>query len=172
GGLKPVCAIYSTFLQRAFDQIVHDVAIQKLPVVFAIDRAGLVGADGPTHHGTLDIAFMRPIPGMVMMAPKDEAELRQMLYTALRYEDGPSALRFPRGNGVGVNMGEPLRELELGKAEVLRDGADTAILAVGTMVHTALEAADLLAARGLDVGVVNARFIKPLDLDLLAELAS
>lgn len=172
GGLRPVCAIYSTFLQRAFDQIYHDVALQHLPVVFAIDRAGLVGADGPTHHGTLDIAYLRPIPGMWMMAPKDEGELRQMLHTALQREDGPSAIRFPRGSGTGADMTTPLEGLEPGRAEVLREGADTTIVAIGPMVATAMEAAELLAQRGLDVGVVNARWIKPLDRDLIADLAS
>jgi 1-deoxy-D-xylulose-5-phosphate synthase len=171
GGLRPVCAIYSTFLQRAFDQIYHDVAIQHLPVVFALDRGGLVGSDGPTHHGTLDFAYLRPIPEMVVMAPKDEAELRQMLYTALQREDGPSAVRFPRGKGLGVSMKEPLKAIPLGQAEVLREGDDTCIWAIGAMVPNALKAADLLAERGIEATVINARFVKPLDEELLSQMS-
>jgi len=172
GGMRPVCAIYSTFLQRAFDMIVHDVALQHLPVTFVLDRGGLVGADGPTHHGTLDLAYLRPIPGIWVMAPKDEAELRSMLYTGVMRDDGPSAIRFPRGNGRGAENGGPLKAMEPGRAEVLREGADSTIWALGPMVWTALEAADLLAERGLDVGVVNARWVKPLDTTLLATLAA
>lgn len=169
-GMLPVCAIYSTFLQRAFDQIVHDVALQHLHVVFALDRAGVVGQDGPTHHGMLDLAYLRIIPGMVVMAPKDEQELRNMLYSALYcYTDGPVALRYPRGSGVGVPLG-PMEPLPLGKAEVLRRGEDVAIVALGKPVMEALKAADLLAAEGLSVEVVNARFAKPLDTELLDEL--
>ncbi|MCS7177108.1 MAG: 1-deoxy-D-xylulose-5-phosphate synthase [Candidatus Kapabacteria bacterium] len=169
-GMLPVCAIYSTFLQRAFDQIVHDVAIQRLHVVFALDRAGVVGQDGPTHHGMLDLAYLRIIPGMVVMAPKDEQELRNMLYSALYcYTDGPVALRYPRGHGVGVPLG-PMVPLPLGKAEVLRQGEDVAIVAIGKPVMEALRAAELLKEQGIQAEVVNARFAKPLDTDLLDEL--
>lgn len=169
-GMLPVCAIYSTFLQRAFDQIVHDVALQHLHVVFAIDRAGLVGQDGPTHHGMLDLAYLRIIPGMVVMAPKDEQELRDMLYSALYcYTDGPVALRYPRGNAIGVPLG-PMKALPLGKGEVLRRGEDVAILAVGKPVMEALKAAELLRQQGIEAEVVNARFVKPLDTALLDEL--
>ena len=170
-GLKPVVTIYSTFLQRAFDQIVHDVCIQNLNVVFAMDRAGIVGGDGPTHHGLLDIAYLRTVPNMVVMAPKDEAELRDMLLTAVEHA-GPIALRYPRGNGVGVSLeGEP-QTLEIGKAEILRDSSsDVAILAYGSMVHPALRAAEELAKDGIDATVVNARFAKPLDDSLLLALA-
>ncbi|GBD07292.1 1-deoxy-D-xylulose-5-phosphate synthase [bacterium HR21] len=169
-GMLPVCAIYSTFLQRAFDQIVHDVALQHLHVVFALDRAGLVGQDGPTHHGMLDLAYLRIIPGMVVMAPKDEQELRNMLYSALYcYTSGPVAVRYPRGNAVGVQLG-PMEPLPLGKAEVLRRGEDVAIVAIGKPVMEALKAADLLAAEGISAEVVNARFAKPLDTELLDEL--
>jgi 1-deoxy-D-xylulose-5-phosphate synthase len=172
GGLRPVCAIYSTFLQRAYDQIVHDCAIQHLPVIFALDRGGLVGADGPTHHGALDLSYLRCIQGMVVMAPKDEGELRHMMATALAYEAGPIAVRYPRGSGVGADLTEPFKTLEIGKAEVLREGADTCILAIGAMVQPALKAAELLAEKGIDAGVVNARFVKPLDVALLDELAA
>lgn len=169
-GMLPVCAIYSTFLQRAFDQIVHDVALQRLHVVFALDRAGVVGQDGPTHHGMLDLAYLRIIPGMVVMAPKDEQELRNMLYSALYcYADGPVALRYPRGHGVGVPLG-PMLPLPLGKAEVLRQGEDVAILAIGKPVMEAVRAAELLNERGIRAEVINARFVKPLDTELLDQL--
>ena len=168
-GFRPVAAIYSTFLQRAYDQIIHDVAIQKLPVVFAIDRAGLVGEDGRTHHGALDIAYLRLIPNMTLMAPKDEAELCDMLATALTLE-GPAALRYPRGSGPGVEPPAEPTILEIGKAETLRDGDDVALVAVGHMVPIALAAAEQLAADGVAATVVNARFIKPLDEELLVEL--
>ncbi len=169
-GMLPVCAIYSTFLQRAFDQIVHDVALQRLHVVFALDRAGVVGQDGPTHHGMLDLAYLRIIPGMVVMAPKDEQELRNMLYSALYcYTDGPVALRYPRGHGVGVPLG-PMLPLPLGKAEVLRRGEDVAILAIGKPVMEAVRAAELLNERGIRAEVINARFVKPLDTELLDQL--
>jgi 1-deoxy-D-xylulose-5-phosphate synthase len=170
-GCIPVVAIYSTFLQRAFDQIIHDVAIQHLHVVFALDRGGLVGADGPTHHGAFDLTYLRMIPGMVVMAPKDENELCDMLSTAVRYQDGPIALRYPRGSGSGVAVRQSFEVLPIGKAETLRKGTDIAIVAVGAMVLNALKAADLLAAEGVMCEVVNARFVKPLDGELLRSLA-
>ncbi len=169
-GLKPVVAIYSTFLQRAFDQIIHDVCLTKLPVVFALDRGGLVGDDGPTHHGVFDLSFLRMIPNMVVMAPKDENELQHMLYTAVRF-DGPAAVRYPRGNGVGVSLDWQLRELEIGKAEMLKEGSDLAIWAIGHHVHTALLAAEELERQGIKASVINARFVKPLDVELLEKTA-
>ncbi len=168
-GLRPVVAIYSTFLQRAFDHIIHDVALQKLPVIFALDRAGLVGDDGPTHHGVFDLSYLRVIPNMVVMAPKDEAELKNMLYTAAKYENGPVAIRYPRGAGIGVSLDFPYQELELGKAEILEKGHDVLLAAVGPMVYTALEASRLLKKHGISVEVVNARFIKPLDEELFSK---
>lgn len=170
-GAKPVCAIYSTFLQRAFDQIVHDVALQKLNVVFAMDRAGLVGDDGPTHHGAFDIAYLRCLPNMTLMAPRDEAMLVRMLRTALRYDDGPVALRYPRGEAVGVPLPADPEPIEIGTGEILREGARVAIVGYGTGVQKALEAADRLAEGGLEVTVADARFAKPLDRALLAQLA-
>jgi 1-deoxy-D-xylulose-5-phosphate synthase len=171
-GRRPFVAIYSTFLQRAFDQVIHDVALQHLPVVFAIDRGGLVGEDGPTHHGAFDLSYLRLVPEMVVMAPMDEDELRHMLATALAREDGPTAIRYPRGSGRGVALeGEP-RILPLGKAEVLRDGEDVALLGVGAAVTPALEAADLLVGRGISCSVVNMRFVKPLDEDLLTDVCA
>jgi 1-deoxy-D-xylulose-5-phosphate synthase len=167
-GFIPIVAIYSTFLQRAFDQIIHDVALQNLHVVFCLDRAGLVGADGPTHHGVFDVTYLRDIPGMLIMAPKDEDELRQMLFTAVHHP-GPVAIRYPRGNGLGVPM-TPLHSMEIGKAEIVRKGKDVAILALGTMVHTSLMAAELLKEDGIDPQVVNMRFVKPLDRTLIAEI--
>jgi 1-deoxy-D-xylulose-5-phosphate synthase len=169
-GLKPVAAIYSTFLQRAFDQVMHDICLQNLNVTFALDRAGIVGGDGPTHHGLLDIAYLRPMPNMVVMAPKDEAELRDMLLTAIEHP-GPAALRFPRGNGVGVPLDREPQMLELGKAELLRDGGEVAIVAYGAMVYPSLQAATQLACEGIEATVVNARFVKPLDAGLLLALA-
>ncbi|MGQ9859657.1 MAG: 1-deoxy-D-xylulose-5-phosphate synthase [Thermodesulfobacteriota bacterium] len=169
-GMRPVVAIYSTFLQRAYDQVVHDVCLQGLPVVFALDRGGIVGEDGPTHHGLFDLSYLRHIPNMVVMAPKDEAELQQMLATALTLQ-GPCAVRYPRGEGVGVRLwdGEiPL--LENGRCEVLTDGEDLMILAVGACVYPALEASKLLEERGVHATVVNARFVKPLDRDRLLPL--
>ncbi len=167
-GLLPVVAIYSTFLQRAYDQIFHDVCLMHLPVVFVLDRGGLVGADGPTHHGVFDLAYLRIFPEMILMAPKDEDELRHMLVTALA-AGRPVALRYPRGNGYGLAMDAPPRALPLGKAEVLRQGRDGLIWAIGTMATEALRAAERLAAEsGPDLTVVNARFVKPLDAELLA----
>jgi 1-deoxy-D-xylulose-5-phosphate synthase len=170
-GFTPVVAIYSTFLQRAFDQIVHDVAIQKLPVIFVMDRAGLVGADGPTHHGALDLSYFRCIQGAVVMAPKDEQELRDMLYTATLYRKGPIALRYPRGNALGVEI-KPFSKIEIGKGEVAAEGSDTAILAVGNMVGMALHARERLLKDGISAEIVNMRFIKPLDGNLLRDVCS
>jgi 1-deoxy-D-xylulose-5-phosphate synthase len=169
-GLKPIAAIYSSFLQRAFDQIFHDVVLMGLDVTFALDRAGVVGADGPTHHGLMDFAYLRPMPGFVIMAPKDENELRHMLKTAVDYS-GPASVRYPRGNGLGVAMDETMHALEIGKAEILREGADVAILGIGSQVAHCLKAADKLAAVGVNATVVNARFVKPLDTDLILALA-
>lgn len=167
-GLKPVVAVYSTFLQRAYDQILHDVCLQKAPVVFALDRAGLVGEDGPTHHGAFDYSYLRHIPHMSLMAPKDEEELRQMLYTALRHS-GPSAIRYPRGQGVGVKLTEGYAELPWGRGEVLENGHDLLLIAVGSMVHPALEVSGILRGWGITSTVINARFIKPLDEQLLMD---
>jgi 1-deoxy-D-xylulose-5-phosphate synthase len=169
-GLRPVAAIYSTFLQRAYDQLMHDAALQKLPVVFALDRAGLVGEDGPTHAGLYDIAYFRTLPGVVLMAPADEDELRHMLYTALRYEGGPIAIRYPRGNALGVPLSEGFKELPIGKGKIVRAGEDVALVGYGTGVDWCRQAADLLAADGLSPTVVNARFAKPLDAELLLEI--
>lgn len=168
-GYVPIVAIYSTFLQRAYDQIIHDVAMQHLHVVFCLDRGGLVGADGPTHHGALDLSYLRAIQGMVVMAPKDENELRNMLATAVRHTDGPIALRYPRGNGLGVPLQSTFELLEIGKGEILREGKDVAILAIGGTVHTAMKAAELLDKDGLSAEVVNMRFVKPIDEQLLRE---
>lgn len=167
----PVVAIYSTFLQRAYDQIIHDIAIQHLPVVFALDRAGLVGADGPTHHGTFDLSYLRCIPEMVIMAPSDEQELRDMLYTAVSYKKGPIALRYPRGNALGVELRQGFRKLDIGKGVVRREGRDVCILGAGIMVQNALKAAELLEHSGISAGVVDMRFVKPLDTALIDELA-
>src|ERR687888_537618 len=171
-GLKPVCAIYSTFLQRAFDQIVHDVCLQRLNVVFSMDRAGLVGDDGPTHHGAFDIAYLRCLPNITLMAPRDEAMLVHMLHTALRYDDGPIALRYPRGEAVGVELPRRPQRIEIGTGEVLREGERVAFVGYGTGVGKALEAADILAEGGLTPTVADARFAKPLDAGLLAQLAA
>jgi len=167
-GLRPVAAIYSTFLQRAYDQIFHDVCLMRLPVLFALDRGGLVGADGPTHHGVFDLSYLRIFPELVVMAPKDEDELRHMLATGLAL-DRPSAVRYPRGNGVGRPLTAPPQPLPVGRAEVLREGRDGVIWAIGTVAVDALAAAERLAgAGGPDLAVVNARFVKPLDVELLA----
>jgi len=169
-GLKPVCAIYSTFLQRAFDQLVHDVCIQNLNVKFCLDRGGIAGGDGPTHHGLLDIAYLRGVPNMILMAPRDEAEMRDMLFTMIEHI-GPAAMRYPRGNGIGVALDRDPELLEIGKAELLRDGGEIAIVAYGSMVHPSLQAAENLAKDGIDTTVINARFVKPLDSALLLALA-
>jgi 1-deoxy-D-xylulose-5-phosphate synthase len=171
-GCKPVAAIYSTFLQRAYDQIVYDVCLQQLNVVFAMDRAGLVGDDGPTHHGAFDIAYLRCLPNIVLMAPRDEAMLVHMLRTALTYDAGPVGLRYPRGGGVGVELPSVPHELPIGTGEILREGDRVALLGYGTGVGKALEAADLLAERGIAATVADARFCKPLDAGLSAQLAA
>lgn len=170
-GYIPVVAIYSTFLQRAYDQVVHDCAIQGLHVVFVMDRGGLVGADGPTHHGSLDLAYLRCIQGMVIMAPKDEQELRNMLYTAVEYKGGPIALRYPRGNALGVPVKEGFEKIPIGSSELVRSGKDVAILAIGAMVKHAVDAAILLEADGINAEVVDMRFVKPLDIAMLESLA-
>jgi 1-deoxy-D-xylulose-5-phosphate synthase len=169
--MKPVAAIYSTFLQRAFDQIVHDVCLQGLPVTFAMDRAGLVGDDGPTHHGVFDIAYLRPLPNITLMAPRDEAMLVHMLHTALAHDAGPVAIRYPRGEAFGVPLPGSPQLIEIGTGEILREGERVALVGYGSGVGKAFEAADLLAERGLDVTVADARFAKPLDAALLASLA-
>ncbi len=171
-GLRPVAAIYSTFLQRGFDQIIHDVCIQNLPVFFCIDRAGIVGADGPTHQGMYDIAYLRCIPNLVIMAPKDEAELQRMLVTGINYTDGAIAMRYPRGNGYGVPLMEDgWEDLPIGKAEVLRQGDDVLILGYGSMVYPSMQTAEILSEHGIEATVINARFVKPLDTDLIVPLA-
>jgi 1-deoxy-D-xylulose-5-phosphate synthase len=170
-GMKPVAAIYSTFLQRAYDQVVHDVCVQNLDVTFAMDRAGLVGADGATHQGLYDLAYLRALPNIVVMAPKDENELRHMLRTAVEYP-GPAAIRYPRGAGVGVPLDPDVKPIPIGQAELLRDGDDALIVAYGTRVHPALEAAAELAAEGIHAAVLNARFAKPLDRERIGALAA
>ncbi|QLL29639.1 1-deoxy-D-xylulose-5-phosphate synthase [Thermosynechococcus sichuanensis E542] len=171
-GMRPVAAIYSTFLQRAYDQVVHDVCIQKLPVFFCMDRAGIVGADGPTHQGMYDIAYLRCLPNMVLMAPKDEAELQRMIVTGINYTDGPIALRYPRGNGYGVAlMEEGWEPLEIGKGELLRTGEDILLVAYGSMVYPAMQVAEILKEHGMSAAVINARFAKPLDTELILPLA-
>ena len=171
-GLIPVAAIYSTFLQRGFDQIIHDVALQKLHVVFVLDRAGLVGSDGPTHHGTFDLTYLRMIPGMVIMAPKDEAELRNMVYTAVEHCDGPVAVRYPRGSALGVTLKDEFEKIEIGKSEKLTDGNDVALLALGAMVDYSMKAAAKLEEEGVKCEVINMRFAKPLDTERLDDIAN
>lgn len=170
-GIKPVVAIYSTFLQRGIDQIIHDVALQKLNVVFVLDRAGLVGADGPTHHGSFDLSYLRFIPGMVIMAPKDESELRNMLYTAIEYEGGPIAIRYPRGSALGVEVKDGFQKYEIGKSEKICDGQDIVILAIGSMVEYSKQAIEELNSFGINSALYNLRFVKPLDTDALDEIA-
>jgi 1-deoxy-D-xylulose-5-phosphate synthase len=170
-GMKPFCAIYSTFLQRGYDQVVHDVAIQSLPVRFAMDRAGLVGADGCTHAGSFDIGYMGALPGMVLMAAADEADLAAMIATACEIDDRPSAFRYPRGDGVGVEIPELAAPLEIGKGRIVREGTALAILSFGTRLQESLKAAELLAAHGISATVADARFAKPLDHDLIIRLA-
>jgi 1-deoxy-D-xylulose-5-phosphate synthase len=170
-GMKPFCAIYSTFLQRGYDQVVHDVAIQRLPVRFAMDRAGLVGADGPTHAGSFDVGFMGALPGMILMAAADEVELARMVATAAAIDDRPSAFRYPRGEGLGLEMPAVNEPLEIGKGRIVREGTSVAIISFGTRLGESLKAADLLAARGLSATVADARFAKPLDIDLILRLA-
>lgn len=171
GGLKPIVAIYSTFLQRAYDQIILDVCLQNLPVVFAVDRSGLVGQDGPTHHGMYDLAYFRHVPNMTLMAPKDENELRHMLYSAYRY-NRPCAIRYPRGDALGVPLDSEFTMIEYGTWELLKEGQDVTIIACGIMVSIAMEAASLLEQNGIRTGVVNGRFIKPMDEKLLLDVAS
>jgi 1-deoxy-D-xylulose-5-phosphate synthase len=170
GGYRPVFAVYSSFLQRAYDQVCHDVCLQNLPVTFAIDRGGVVGNDGPTHHGAFDLSYLRHLPNMTLMAPKDENELQHMLATAITL-GSPAAVRYPRGNGYGVALDQTLKALPVGRAEILREGNAAAILALGTMVYPALDAAAALDAEGIALTVVNARFVKPLDEELIVALA-
>ncbi|WP_445250738.1 1-deoxy-D-xylulose-5-phosphate synthase [Microcoleus sp. OTE_8_concoct_300] len=171
-GMRPVVAIYSTFVQRGYDQIIHDVCIQNLPVFFCLDRAGIVGADGPTHQGMYDIAFLRCLPNMVVMAPKDEAELQRMVVTGINHTSGPITMRYPRGNGYGVPlMEEGWEELPIGKAEILRNGDDLLILGYGSMVYPAMQTAEILSEHGIEATVINARFVKPLDTELILPLA-
>ncbi len=169
-GMRPFCAIYSTFLQRAYDQVVHDVAIQNLPVRFAIDRAGLVGADGSTHAGSFDVTYLATLPNMVVMSPSDEAELVHMTYTAAQYDDGPIAFRYPRGNGIGAVLPEIPMKLEIGKGRIVRQGKKIAILSLGTRLAEALKAADVLDAKGLSTSVADLRFVKPLDDEMIRHL--
>jgi 1-deoxy-D-xylulose-5-phosphate synthase len=171
GGMKPFCTMYSTFLQRGYDQVVHDVAIQRLPVRFAIDRAGLVGADGATHAGSFDVAFLTNLPGFVVMAAADEAELKHMVATAVAYNDGPIAFRFPRGEGRGVDMPERGIKLEIGKGRIISEGSRVAILSFGTRLEEVEKAAEALSAKGITPTVADARFAKPLDKDMILSMA-
>jgi len=171
GGMKPFCAIYSTFLQRGYDQVAHDVSLQNLPVRFALDRAGLVGADGATHAGAFDISYLGALPNMMIMAAADEAELAAMIATAAAYDDGPSAFRYPRGEATGIAIPERALPLNIGKGRILREGSKVAILSLGTRLNDALKAADMLTARGLSTTVADARFAKPIDRDLVLQLA-
>ena len=166
-GMKPVVVLYSTFLQRAYDQVIHDVCLQNLPVIFCIDRAGVVGEDGPTHHGTFDLSYLRPIPNMVIMAPKDEIEMEDMLYTAVNYGKGPIAIRYPRGKVYGLQKMKKPNKLPIGKSKLLKQGKDILIIAVGSMVYPSLDAAKILSERGTETAVINARFIKPIDEGLI-----
>lgn len=168
-GIKPVVAIYSTFLQRSYDEIIHDVCLQNLPVVFAIDRGGIVGDDGPTHNGTFDLSYLRHIPNLIVMAPKNGRELKCMLKTAVSH-DGPSAIRYPRGSDISSDANE-IEILPIGKAEVVKEGGDITIIAIGNMVNPSLEASELLSEKGINATVINARFVKPLDMELISELA-
>jgi len=170
--MKPFCALYSTFLQRGYDQVVHDIALQGLPVRFAIDRAGLVGADGPTHAGSFDIAYLACLPGMVVMAAADEAELKHMVATAVAHDSGPIAFRYPRGEGVGVEMPERGEVLEIGKGRIIAEGARVAILSLGTRLGEVRRAAEALAQKGITPTIADARFAKPLDADLVLDLAA
>jgi 1-deoxy-D-xylulose-5-phosphate synthase len=171
-GFIPVVAIYSTFLQRALDQVIHDVALQNIPVIFVMDRGGLVGEDGPTHHGSFDFSYLRFIPNMVLMSPKDENELRDMLWTAYTYRKGPIALRYPRGAGLGVKIKPGFREIRIGKSEIVREGKDLAILAVGDFVNLSINLARALEDKGISTRVINARFIRPLDQEMIRDVAS
>jgi len=171
-GFKPFCAIYSTFMQRAYDQLIHDVALQGLSVRFALDRGGLVGADGATHHGAYDLSYMNCVPGIVVMAPADEAELKHMTATAAAFDDGPIAFRYPRGEGVGVELPAQGEVLEIGRGRILQQGTTVALVSIGTRLAATLEAAEMLAARGLSTTVADARFLKPLDEEMIANLAA
>jgi 1-deoxy-D-xylulose-5-phosphate synthase len=170
-GFKPVVAIYSTFLQRAFDQVIHDVALQNVPVVFALDRGGLVGEDGPTHHGSFDLSYLRIVPNMVVMAPKDENEMRDMLWTAVQYNEGPVAIRYPRGESQGLPINPDFHKVPIGKSEILQEGTDLAILAVGDRVQNALQMGKILKKRNISTRIVNARFIRPLDVEMIEDTA-
>ncbi len=172
GGMKPFCAMYSTFLQRGYDQVVHDVAIQRLPVRFAIDRAGLVGADGATHAGAFDVGYLSNLPGFVVMAAADEAELVHMVATAATHDEGPIAFRFPRGEGVGVEMPERGEPIEIGKGRMIREGSQVALLSFGTRLAEVETAAEALGARGITPTIADARFAKPLDRELILRLAA
>jgi 1-deoxy-D-xylulose-5-phosphate synthase len=171
-GIKPFCTLYSTFLQRGYDQIVHDVALQSLPVRFAIDRAGFVGADGPTHAGSFDIAYLANLPNMVVMAASDEAELARMVATSYSINDRPSAFRYPRGEGVGVAIPEVLAPLEIGKGRMIQKGSKIAILSLGTRLQEAVKASEVMKVKGVDITIADARFVKPLDKDLVNALAN
>ena len=166
-----MAAIYSSFLQRAYDQLIHDVCLQRLPVRLMIDRGGIVGDDGPTHHGVFDLTFLRAVPNLVIMSPKDENELAAMVRTALDYDDGPTVVRYPRGAGLGVKMDYEPQSLPIGKGELLRSGGDLSFIAIGSMVDMATRAAEELAGEGIDASVINARFVKPLDRELIIEEA-
>ncbi len=168
-GMKPVVAIYSTFLQRAFDQLIHDVCLQNLPVIFCMDRGGIVGEDGPTHHGTFDLSYLRIVPNMIVMAPKDEVELKDMLYTAVNYEKGPTAIRYPRGKVFGLPQKKNPEKISIGRGEVLKRGKDVLIIAVGSMVYPSLDATKILLESNIDATVINARFIKPIDGELIKQ---
>ena len=170
-GLKPVVAVYSTFLQRAYDQILHDVCLDRLPVTFAIDRGGIVGEDGSTHHGLFDLCYLRCLPNMVIMAPADENELQHMLATAIEH-DGPIAFRYPRGSTTGTPLDEMIKPLPIGKGKILENGDDVLILAIGKSVGDALEASNLLKEKGISATIVNCRFVKPLDAELIISLAT
>ena len=169
-GITPFCNIYSSFMQRAYDQVIHDVCIQKLPVIFCLDRAGLVGADGPTHHGAYDIAYMRCLPHMVVSAPMNESELRNLMYSASKYKEGPFTIRYPRGQGVMTEWRTPLKEIEVGKGQMVREGKDLAILTIGHVGNHAIQACERLALDGIDVAHYDMRFVKPLDKELLHEI--
>jgi 1-deoxy-D-xylulose-5-phosphate synthase len=171
-GMRPYVAIYSTFLQRGFDQVIHDVALQDLPVRFILDRAGIVGEDGPTHHGTFDIGYMSMVPGMVVMAPADECEMKRMLHTMDGLDTGPSAMRFPRGSAEGVDAGSCDSPLEIGKGRLLREGGDAVLVSVGTMAGAVMDAASRLSEKGVEAAVIDARFIKPPDGDMISRVAS
>ena len=167
-GFKPVVAIYSTFLQRAYDQVLHDVCLPNLPVTFAIDRAGIVGEDGPTHQGLFDLSYLRSLPNMVLMAPKDENELQHMIKTAIEY-NGPSAVRYPRGSGEGVKLDKDIKTIEIGRAEIIKDGNDAVILTIGNTVYPSIEASTILSGKGIDAAVVNMRFVKPIDRAMIKD---